>query len=318
MLKERLKSYIEKDMTHKEISVIEGVSRRTIGNWFKKYDLKTSRQIKKDNLSKINKQKVVDLYFTERRSTEEISKLYGVNKSTVNRWIKAEGLALRNSSESKQIYKINQDYFDKINTKEKAYLLGFVAADGYTTDGNVFGVTVSTIDLDVINFIKKQLESEHPVRRFTRVLENNKIGDYSEFRISNKKIKDVLHSYSIEPRKSLTLNIEEVIKNSLMNESLIPSFLLGYFDGDGGIYHYNPEEGTEQFSMSITGTLETCNYYKKYFQDIGFLTKRHKDNKNNYTYQIGGRNQVKKALDLLYEDTPEFFFKRKHKIYLKL
>lgn len=140
---------------------------------------------------------------------------------------------------------------------------------------------------------------------------------YSEFRVRNKKLFESLLRCGVEIKKSLTLDIGEIIQHLNLSNELIPSILLGYFDGDGGIYHYQPNQGTQQFSCSVTGTLETCKYYKNYFQ-TGFLTKRNKESDvNNYTYQIGGRNKVRESLSQLYESKSDFFLKRKHDVFLK-
>lgn len=138
--------------------------------------------------------------------------------------------------------------------------------------------------------------------------------------IQNEKIVKTLNNYGITKNKSLIIDIGDVIKKSNMKEELIPAFLLGYFDGDGGIYKNVSPKGYIQYSCSITGTFETCTYYKTYFDNIGFYTKRHKDNKNNYTYQIGGRNMVRQGLSNIYsvKDNLTFFFKRKYSLYCEL
>lgn len=45
------------------------------------------------------------------------------------------------------------------------------------------------------------------------------------------------------------------------------------------ICHMPRIKKTKQWSCSVTGTFETCSYYKEYFQNVGFFTKRHPDEK---------------------------------------
>ena len=95
---------------------------------------------------------------------------------------------------------------------------------------------------------------------------------------------------------------------------------MGYFDGDGGIYKTKTYNTYYQYNCSITGTKETCSYFYLFFGEIGFENKRHKDNKNNTTLQIGGRNQCKKALSKIYQNINDlsFYFKRKYNLYCEL
>lgn len=55
---------------------------------------------------------------------------------------------------------INIDYFNKIDTEDKAYLLGYLLADGYITKNRL---SVSSIDKDRIELFREKLESEHRI-----------------------------------------------------------------------------------------------------------------------------------------------------------
>lgn len=123
------------------------------------------------------------------------------------------------------------------------------------------------------------------------------------------------------PNKSLVLNIEEVINKAKLTESQISIFLLGYFDGDGCIsLAHRKNDNKEYFEMNITGTLETIQYFKQYFGH-GCITKRHKDEKNNYTLQFSNNySTIYNALKKLYtyKDNLTFFLQRKYNLFMKL
>ena len=65
--------------------------------------------------------------------------------------------------------KYNKDihYFDKIDTEEKAYILGFLATDGciaVTKNGNKrIKITLKSSDKDILEKIKNQLKSDSPI-----------------------------------------------------------------------------------------------------------------------------------------------------------
>lgn len=113
-----------------------------------------------------------------------------------------------------------------------------------------------------------------------------------------------------------------MLKKSFPIEEIKQLINLGYFDGDGGFVKTKPTEKypTIQYSSNVTGTFETCEYFKQYFKGVGYYTKRHADNKNNYTYCIGGRNKVREAFSTLYEikDELTFFYQRKYNLFIEM
>lgn len=130
---------------------------------------------------------------------------------------------------------------------------------------------------------------------------------------------NTLNSYEILPNKSLTINLKKVMEKAKLNQKQRLACMLGYFDGDGGFSVSKPTEKykTVQYSLGITGTYETCKCYEELFEGIGFYTKRHKDNKNNYTYRVSGRNKVKETMGKIYgvKNELKFCFERKYKIF---
>lgn len=121
------------------------------------------------------------------------------------------------------------DYFKTIDTKEKAYWLGFLFADGSVcyTD-NVYTLRFSL-----------QKRDEERIDRFCNVIGANLnkknydnrgsiqvgITIYSKIFVYN-----LIHNGCL-PQKSKRMN--SIIPN-LRNESLYLAFLLGFYDGDGG------------------------------------------------------------------------------------
>ncbi|MFB6211001.1 MAG: homing endonuclease associated repeat-containing protein [Halobacteriales archaeon] len=64
-------------------------------------------------------------------------------------------------------YSVNEDYFETIDTAEKAYWLGFLYGDGYTfdsDDGRVFfGLELGVKDRHHLVKFKETIESKHPI-----------------------------------------------------------------------------------------------------------------------------------------------------------
>src|SRR5690606_3697907 len=61
---------------------------------------------------------------------ESIAKKYNIEPCTVRQIVRRLGGEIRKRGECNRRYPINHDFFDEIDTEEKAYFLGFMMADG--------------------------------------------------------------------------------------------------------------------------------------------------------------------------------------------
>ena len=59
-----------------------------------------------------------------------LSLKYGIHRSSVRGLLKRRGIKLKNFSESRRIYTINENFFDVFN-ENSLYVLGILYADGY-------------------------------------------------------------------------------------------------------------------------------------------------------------------------------------------
>ena len=92
-------------------------------------------------------------------------------------------------------YSFNENYFEKIDSFDKAYWLGFIAADGYITKStngqNVLGINLG--EKEPLEKFKFCINSDHPINLY------NSTNPYNDtisnaFRIilvSNKTVNDI-------------------------------------------------------------------------------------------------------------------------------
>ena len=108
------------------------------------------------------KEDITKLYL-EGKSAKEITTLLGFKyHQPVYNFFKKMGWE-RNGKTGKRIYKVNTSFFNCINTEEKAYILGFICADGHIARDRL-NITVAIKDIDILVKIKKALNSEHPIK----------------------------------------------------------------------------------------------------------------------------------------------------------
>ena len=79
---------------------------------------------------KEHKEDIIDLYVNKNMKVQYIANLYKCTTTSIYRILKEEKVKMKTISESKKKYKLNEHCFDEIDTEEKAYWLGFIAADG--------------------------------------------------------------------------------------------------------------------------------------------------------------------------------------------
>ena len=161
---------------------------------------------------------------------------------------------------------MNYNYFDKIDTEEKSYWLGFLFADGNVSRDSYIrkNGTIKNGNYKIEISLKSE-DIEH-LEKFSKAIDYNKPIKVSKasFRkercrlfFNNKHMWTVLNSYGCVPNKSLKLTFPNI--NIFNNKWLIYSFIRGYVDGDGCIGNCNKDNtrmqirilGTEQFLTEL-------------------------------------------------------------------
>lgn len=226
-------------------------------------------------------------------SMVKLANFYEVKTHHIDWILRKHGVEKRKNQINSRRYSFNENFFEKIDTEEKSYWLGFMAADGFVqTRGNTFGISLSSVDKSHLEKFNKSLESNYPIHDYLSDAAYKKNTPYSRLLLTSEKAKSDLIRNGIVENKTLVLSFPEIEKN------LINHYIRGYFDGDGSLSAYK-----KQYQFKVVGTKEFLN---SIFLHIGFrgkdLYRRHYNEKNTYYISIGGNNQVEKIMDFLYED----------------
>jgi hypothetical protein len=153
-------------------------------------------------------------------------------------------------------YKVNEKFFENWNP-DMAYILGFIAADGYLNQKHYrLEFSCCKKDINHLKKIKTVLQTEKPI------IFRKKYQTYS-LRIDRKKIIQDLNKLGIKQNKSLTINWLSC------PDYLVAHMIRGYFDGDG---HINLNKtlnieilGTENFLQGIEKQFfKNCNLKPKF------------------------------------------------------
>lgn len=276
------------------------------------------------------KYKIYEMYFIQKIPSSKIAEYFNCSNTTIQKQLKRDGYTLRNAFEANKRFHINEDYFDIIDTEEKAYWLGFLYADGCNNEKyNKVRLSLAEQDKEIVERFSYTIFGEDRVKHYKRPQRKNG-QDLFYITICNHHISKQLAKLGCVQNKTFKLLFPEWLNVKLYNH-----FVRGYFDGDGCLSLYsgirksrakNPDPlkvfTQQKAGIYIVSTLEFLTFVSKYikqqFDVNSYFSKRHKNrDNNNFTIAITGNNQVKKVLDWLYKDAT-IYLERKYKKYIEL
>jgi hypothetical protein len=173
-------------------------------------------------------------------------------------------------------YKINDQYFDNLCTPEQSYILGFLWADGHVTkNGYVVNLHVNKREQKIVQYIKDQLCSTHPIKPDThnRIILN----------LCSKKLNISLQKLGFVHNKTYAKHIPDYGVCAI-------AFIRGLLDGDGCIW----QSSKGDYNIQITNSKAICEFVKTILK-CGNVYPDH----SVFKWQVGGAIQVKKLSNIL-------------------
>jgi len=208
-----------------------------------------------------------------------------------------------------RLYTLNEKYFDEIDTDNKAYLLGFIYADGCISN-NRLEISLSNKDKKILEFIKDELEYNGPISEYN--IKNNK---YNRLTICSKKLSYTLVKKGILENKTYTSKTLPFFNNRFS------PFLLGFFDGDGSIYKsFNKSKNITEYGICfacnqsilleikeliIDYNISSCEIRKRYNNDISCML------------EIRGNINIEKMYNFLYNNKTTCYLERKNNLFVE-
>lgn len=236
-------------------------------------------------------------------SLRQIAKQYNTSHGVIKKHLTKHGY-----SYAKRKYSLNEDYFNELNDPQKLYFLGWIYSDGCVfnhPDKRHKGLSFKLQKKDsyILEYFKKLLQAEHPIK-YERTTSGYCIGsEYAQITIGSSKIYNVLLKYGLMPRKTFLLKYPHHIVTDHR------PFILGVFDGDGGI-SFNPVR--KMASFTISGTEDVLVGISDVFQkEIGLEPNKLSKQKSIYQLSYGGVKPVVRIAEWLYSWNPPIYLKRK-------
>ena len=225
--------------------------------WSHIYDvIAVSFERKYDNLVGFQKEQIIKMY-NDGLSTTQIGEKLKIHHKLVSEVLQKNGIKRTGNNQRK--YKLDEYYFDKIDTPNKAYILGLLYADGYNSlDKQTVRLQLQYTDKDILESIRKELNSEKPLKFIkcsNKIASNGFISkDMYQLEFYGKYICQALESLGMVQNKSLVLTFPEFLDRNLYSH-----FIRGYFDGDGSLCVRQNKNGKYQSLLTITSTESFCD-----------------------------------------------------------
>lgn len=268
------------------------------------------------NFSEEIKQKAIFNYVVKKVGLQSAGREFGISQFMMEKILKEYGIPKRTYTEAKQDgrkYPCNDDFF-KVQSKDMAYILGFIAADGYiSAKENCISIELNVKDINLLKIIKEKTGITRPISIQTRK-SGNKTATLRNW--SREWKKDLAH-YGITNKKTFTLSPPELLAPEYRID-----YIRGYFDGDGSIYLYNEVNGKGHrylgISFEIVGAskkeitwmrLELIQHYQVILHTLGV----EKTQQNVKIFKIRTRNkkEIQKIYNLFYSDKNSIYLQRK-------
>ena len=257
------------------------------------------------NINKDNIEKLIN----EKLSIKEISLKLNINYNTLLRFCKKNNLKSHIGSKGAKKHTINEDYYETIDTEDKAYWLGFLAADG-NIHASVKGKPINRIQINLKLADIEQLEHFQKAIGSNYEIEKKDVNGsmVAQLKINCTKMCNDLISNNITPKKSLTV----IMPNNLPSE-LIRDYIRGYFDGDGNIKNYYDKNNRHRYNFNIVGGIDMLTQIQENIPCSTYIYKL-KRNSEIFSLETTKRENMIIIYNYLYNDAT-VFLKRKKDIF---
>jgi len=308
---------MRKKLTKSEIEEIinlykSGSSPKEIGEAFGILNNSVSRILRKHNVSTFQSRRLTQKettficnQYTDGYNTSEISKKLKIHPSTVCKVLKKNNIKIREGTDNKRKYFLNEEWLQEIDKEAKAYFIGLFLADGNISKSkNDISLRLHSQDKGVLERLSYYFYNENRVSSYLEDI-NKTATPVSKLCVYSKRIKSQLSEIGLKPNKSKTVKIPNI------RSSLLPHFIRGLLDGDGCICIRPNGRVTVDFTGNkyIINSLQEILKEKEIFSSVFYSEK-----KDSWSLQINRVLDVEKFLDWIYFES-NIYIERKYDKY---
>ena len=279
--------------------------------------------------------KILDLYKSG-ISTTKMAEMLHMSQNDIARYVENAGIELRKTDFYLRKYEVNHNYFEIIDTHEKAQILGLIMTDGYVeSNKHTVNIGLQEDDKYYLEWVNRCMDSTYPIHLSTKAKENHtsksgytyNIKNHYKFTVCSPKMQEDLVKLGIVHRKTY---VNSDVPN--IPENLMSSYLLGALNGDGTVGIYQRRRKYVRANGNITYTTVTdtiasvllqekhAQYFYNLLNKLGITTtlthKKHTKN-NLQCINIQERESLIRLYHYLYSNA-DFTMVRKHDKFVQI
>lgn len=247
-------------------------------------------------------------YLDSEISVNACAKKHNIGAATLTRYLSQRKVAIKEQSNRK--YFFDEDFFSVIDTEDKAYWLGFIAADGSIIHGSKYlEITLKATDGVHLFKMADSLGCSREVVKYRNQKCGNKRYPAARITLYSPKMCNDLSMYGIIQRKGFVLGFP-----SLEGE-MLRHYLRGYFDGDGSISTNGKyRKGNPKYAANIIATESFLVAFMRHMSSIGITPVKLQQKGVMNVWNKCGANQLQILFQYFYEDC-NVFLERKYQYF---
>jgi predicted DNA-binding protein YlxM (UPF0122 family) len=299
-----------------------GISNTTVRDYIKRSGRK-SRPIGKPLIFSTEYEALVAIdEYQNGASLSELADKYNCSITGLTDALKKYGLESRGQFDKNGIaynrkYSCNDNYFNKIDSGDKAYWLGFLYADGCNMeDRNSVYLNQSAPRDYILHKFKKSIKATNPINltkaACVREIKDRMVNVQDAFRIQiiSQQLSQDLAKLGCGQNKTHTLTFPTTDQ---VPKEFYADFIRGYFDGDGSV---SAHSGGKELQFNFMGTKEFLTGLQKIFIRLGFsetkISPARKDAEIHMLIYAGIKN-IKRFYNYIYNGSPLYLIDKKEK-----
>lgn len=232
---------------------------------------------------------IIKEYTEKDRTLKELSKEFSVQSQSIRNLLRKHQIVITNKKTCK--YPRNSNYFEEINTHDKAYWLGIMLSDGSVTNNS--SINLGLKDKEHVEKFRDAIEAYH--HKIIEIHDDRWSKPCINYRLSvkDKKMEQDLSKYGVIRNKSyIQFGLPNIPKEFYYD------FIRGYFDGDGSIYYTN-----NKYVLSFVGNKQFLTELKHFLGKDKISLCQNSVSEITYDLKIIGEKNIKPILAKMYENS---------------
>jgi len=211
-------------------------------------------------------------------------------------------------------YTFDERFFDHIDSEEKAYILGFLYADGYNDESRgVITLSLQEADKEILDKISVVIKNTKPLQLIDMKKYHKGKSHQNQYRLNlcSRHMSQLLSKLGCYQNKSCSCKFPSVVSDTLLRH-----FLRGYFDGDGCVSYTINKQRRPCGSVSFVGSKYFCHSFSDHLDTLEInstVSYSKKYDKQIRRLAFGGRNQLIKFYDYIYKNATIYLARKKNK-----